>query len=437
MPRNKSHEVKVGIFLAAGLAIFAVFAIVLTGIAVSGGEDLYRVKFRNIAGLENGSVVALGGLKVGRVDSVGVAKDNPSMMEAVIHVKKGTPLRADSRAEITSVGLTGSMYLSLTLGSPDAPMLKPGAALRGVEAASFQEVINEARQAAEKVNSILGGLGETAQAIAKDAQGLMSDVRGQASKLISTTDRVLVRAESILSARNEQNINRFLSAVSRVADRLEKNIDPLVTEFNETLRMARASLREVNRTADAYAKLAGEASTLVSEIQKRVGPIDQVLQKEMTETGEALRKEIQGIGEQVRQTLKEGGKDFTAAVGAVEGVSRKVQEFFETNRRELRTIVVNLSEVSVQVNKVLTDLAGGKNGDRLVGAAEELRLALGRARSLMTNLDETVARHREDVETLITDLRDMASNLSELSVTLRERPSHFFKGPASPREFQE
>lgn len=438
MPRNKAHEVKVGIFVTAGLAVFALFVIVLTGVAVTGGEDEYRVRFRNVAGLENGSLVALGGLKVGRVEAVGIAKEDASMMEAVIRVKRGTPVRQDSKAEVTSVGITGSMYLSLTLGTPKAPFLKPGATIRGTEAASFQEVINEAREAATKVNKILGGLGETVESVATDAKGLMNDVRGQASRVIATTDRVLTRAESILSARNEQNINRFLDAVARVSDRLEKNIEPMVTEFNQTLRRARESLQEVDRTARAYSDLAGRASTLVSDLQKRIEPIDRLLQREMTETGEALRNEIRGVGDQVRQTLREGGRDFGSAVGAVEGVSKKVQEFFETNRRELRTIVVNFAEVSERVNKVLVEVSGGKNGGRLAGAAEELRLALQRARSLMSRLDETVASHREDIELLITDLRETARNLNELTTTLRERPSQvIFKPPAAPREFHE
>src|SRR3990172_8166210 len=186
MPRNKAHEVKVGVFVAAGLAILALYILVLTGIAVTGGEDEYRVRFRNVAGLENGSLVALGGLKVGRVEAVGIAKDDISMMEAVIRVKRGTPIRQDSKAEVTSVGITGSMYLSFTLGTPKAPLLKPGTVIRGIEAASFQEVINEAREAATKVNKILGGLGETVESVANDAKGLMNDVRSQAGKGIAT-----------------------------------------------------------------------------------------------------------------------------------------------------------------------------------------------------------------------------------------------------------
>ena len=62
MPRDTGHEVKVGIFVAVGLGIFALFVIALTGIGFRGGEDVYRVHFKSVAGLENGSVVRLGGL---------------------------------------------------------------------------------------------------------------------------------------------------------------------------------------------------------------------------------------------------------------------------------------------------------------------------------------------------------------------------------------
>ena len=64
MPRDKSHEMKVGIFVTAGLAIFALFVVVLMGIGFSGEEVLYKVRFGDVAGLENGSIVRLGGLKV-------------------------------------------------------------------------------------------------------------------------------------------------------------------------------------------------------------------------------------------------------------------------------------------------------------------------------------------------------------------------------------
>ncbi len=477
MPRNKAQEVKVGIFVAAGLTIFGLFVVALTGIAVVGGEDEYRVLFADVAGLENGSIVALGGLKVGRVERVGIAPDDSSMMEAVIRVKKGTPLRQNSKIEVTSVGITGSMFLSVSLGTSDSPLLKPGAKIRGQGAASFQEVVNEAREAASRVNKILGGLGDAADSIAADAKGLMRDVRGQAGKVLATMDRVLLRAESILSERNERNVNRFLEAVARISDTLEKNVGPAVQEFNLTLRRTRESLGEVDRTANAYTALASEASSFVGELKGRLAAADRILarmeslgaglekvvasgdeavgklrealeaeiralrqdlKKELEATGETLRREIASVGGQARSTLQEGGQSLAAALAAIEGVSRRVEEFFEANRQELRSIIVNFGSVSKRVDDILVEISGGSDGGRLRGAAEELRVALHRARVFMTQLDEVVASHREDIQVMITDLRDTATNLNEFTTTLRERPATaIFKPPARPREFEE
>jgi hypothetical protein len=55
----------------------------------------------------------------------------------------------------------------------------------------------------------------------------------------------------------------------------------------------------------------------------------------------------------------------------------------------------------------------------------------------MSQLDDTVASHREDIQILITDLRDTASNLSDFTTTLKDRPSSLILSqPAAPRTFE-
>jgi hypothetical protein len=48
-----------------------------------------------------------------------------------------------------------------------------------------------------------------------------------------------------------------------------------------------------------------------------------------------------------------------------------------------------------------------------------------------------VARNREDIQLLISDLRDTADNLNQFTTTLRDNPSTvIFRTPTPPREFQ-
>jgi ABC-type transporter Mla subunit MlaD len=475
MPRNKGHEIKVGVFVAIGLGIFALAIFALTGLGLSGGEDTYKVLFKSVAGLENGSLVRLGGLKVGRVESVGISKENARMAEAVITVKTGTPIHKDTKVQVTSVGVTGSMFLSMTLGSPDSPLLKSGATLRGEEATSFQDVINEAKGVAKRMNSVLTGLDKTANIVFEDVKKLVGDARAKVASILSTTDRAVLRFESILSVENEQNIKRFLASLGRAADRLEKNIEPAAKEFRLTLQRVRKSLGQVDRTAGAFSKLAGDSSGFVAELKRRLVSADRLmarydrvgvglekvftsgesavaeltaalkneirvlreeLQKEISAAGRTVRQEVGGVGDQARKTLKEGGAGLNSALSAVEGVARRVDGFLAGNQRDLKAVIVNVKVLTERLNKIVVEISGGEDGGRLTGAAEEMRLALKRAHSLMAQLDETVASHREDIQILITDLRETASNLSDFTAVIKDRPSSIIlSAPAAPRTF--
>ena len=476
MPENTGNQVKVGLFVVAGLGIFALFIVSLMGLGLGGSKDTYSVLFKTVAGLENGSIVRLGGLKVGRVENVGISARDARMAEAVISVNTGTPIRRDSRVLVTSVGVTGSMYLSITLGSPDAPLVRPGSVLRGQEAASFQDVINEAQGVASRMNKVLGGLDETAQLVFSDIQKLVRSARTKFDTILGATGRAVARVENILSEENERTITRFLASLGKAADRLEKNIGPAVKEFQLTLQRVRKSLAQVDRTADSFTKLAGDSSDFVAELKGRLSAADRLLarfdrvgeglekvlasgekvvgeltgalksevrivreelQKEIAATGSAVRGEISGVGDQAKSTLRKGGASLDNALRAVEGVATRVDGFLVTNQNELRGIILNFGSLSKRLNTILLQISGGEEGERLKGAAEELRLAMGRARSLLTQLDDTVAGHREDIQILITDLRETASNLSEFTATIKDRPSSIIlSAPAAPRTFK-
>jgi len=106
-----------------------------------------------------------------------------------------------------------------------------------------------------------------------------------------------------------------------------------------------------------------------------------------------------------------------------------------TNQGDLRKVIVNFTKLSSSLNDILLQV-GGEKGSKIKGAAEELRVAMGRARSLLSQLDDTVASHREDIQILITDLRDTASNLSNFTATIKDRPSSMIlSAPAAPRTF--
>jgi ABC-type transporter Mla subunit MlaD len=178
----------------------------------------------------------------------------------------------------------------------------------------------------------------------------------------------------------------------------------------------------------AVGELAGALKTEIPLIREEV-------QKEIASAGSAVRGEISGVGSQAKASLKKGGESLQSTLGAVEGVANRVDGFLVTNQGELRKVIVNFSTLSSSLNEILLQV-GGEKGSKIKGAAEELRGAMSRARSLLSQLNEVVASHREDIQILISDLRETASNLSNFTATIKDQPSSMIlSAPAAPRTF--
>jgi phospholipid/cholesterol/gamma-HCH transport system substrate-binding protein len=126
MARRNAAEVLSGAVVLLAAAGFLGYAVAHSGRGSVSGYAL-TAKFDNIAGLPVGADVRMAGVKIGSVLSEQI---DPKTYLAVVtlSVREGLALPKDSSAEITSDGLLGGKYLSLSPGG-DAAMLQPGQAL--------------------------------------------------------------------------------------------------------------------------------------------------------------------------------------------------------------------------------------------------------------------------------------------------------------------
>jgi len=124
MARRNAAEVLTGAAVLLVAIGFLGYAVVHSGrTATTSGYEL-QAKFDRIDGLPVGADVRLAGVKVGSV--VSERLDPQSYLAVVtLTVQKGVELPKDSSASITSQGLLGGDYLSLSPGG-DAQMLQPG-----------------------------------------------------------------------------------------------------------------------------------------------------------------------------------------------------------------------------------------------------------------------------------------------------------------------
>jgi phospholipid/cholesterol/gamma-HCH transport system substrate-binding protein len=123
MARRNVAEVLTGGVVLLATAGFLAYAVAHSGRSVSSGYTLVA-KFDHIDGLPAGSDVRMAGVKVG---SVLTEEVDPKTYLAVVtlSVQNGLELPKDTSVAVTSDGLLGGKFLSLSPGG-DTAMLQPG-----------------------------------------------------------------------------------------------------------------------------------------------------------------------------------------------------------------------------------------------------------------------------------------------------------------------
>ena len=128
---NQSRvDILVGIFVLAGMISLGYLAISLGKLEVVGtsGYIVYG-EFASVAGLKVGDSVEIAGVKIGRVESIGLADGRARLG---FRIDLGIELQDDVIASVRSRGLIGDKYVLLTLGASDRH-IKDGGQIRDTE----------------------------------------------------------------------------------------------------------------------------------------------------------------------------------------------------------------------------------------------------------------------------------------------------------------
>jgi phospholipid/cholesterol/gamma-HCH transport system substrate-binding protein len=140
MKSNKTTELMVGMFIAAGTAALFVLAMQVSNLSSFGSTDSYQVtaRFENIGGLKVRSAVTAGGVKVGRVSAIDY---DDKRFQAVVTLdleSRYSDFPEDTSASIYTAGLLGEQYIALEPGGSEE-LLKNGAQIELTQSALVLE----------------------------------------------------------------------------------------------------------------------------------------------------------------------------------------------------------------------------------------------------------------------------------------------------------
>jgi phospholipid/cholesterol/gamma-HCH transport system substrate-binding protein len=198
-----SSTFRLGMFIVASFLILAV-AVFLVGSRTLAFGSTFRVKaeFQNVAGLDNGADVRIGGIHEGTVKAIDLPKRPSDKIVVEIELKKEARdvVRRDSVTSIDSEGLVGDKYVEISFGSPDAERVVGGETIESHPPVDVSDVINKTNQILDTTKDAVKNIQATSGSL-KSITSKIDDGQGTAGKLINDNTIYEQATQSVTSLR--------------------------------------------------------------------------------------------------------------------------------------------------------------------------------------------------------------------------------------------
>lgn len=266
---NLKEEIKAGLIIVTSLVVLSGFVILIGGTQYFKEYDVYYVKMMNTAGLEPGSQVRLGGVRVGRVMGIRPPAGPGEPISIAIGINRDTVLYHGTLAFISQTGFVGDIFLQLAVDKTLKERLRPGDTIPSTESINFNIIMAKVSSISESLEVLIRDINklftqkniqEIEEAIKNttlalnEIRELARDSKGEISKVISRADEDLGKAGAMINAIEQaaKSIDQTAKTVDTTAkstgdavDFQSKNISVLISNLNDTTEELREVLQEI------------------------------------------------------------------------------------------------------------------------------------------------------------------------------------------------
>lgn len=281
------EEIKAGAIVVVSFIILSGFVILIGGSQAFQKLDLYYVRVLNAAGIEEGTQVKLGGVRVGRVVSVAPPSSAGEPVTITIGIKKGMTLYKGTKASITQAGFVGDLYVLLSIDKTTDERFGVGDTIPSDEQVQFTVLMARLDSISQSVDGLIRdihtifsdknikeieGLLRNANAaivsgssnldkvatalrsttaklelVLSEVEGLVSENKAEVSQLIKRAREGVERAGEMVKAIEEtaKSADATMKSADRAIDRQSQNIDALLNTMNRTAEDLRDALHEI------------------------------------------------------------------------------------------------------------------------------------------------------------------------------------------------
>ncbi len=234
MARTRRYELGVGCLLVAAAVVLAVIAVQIGALSGWGSRVVVSASFGDANGLTEGAVVAVAGVPVGEVRSLGIDHDQ---VVAELALEPDVHIRTDAVARIRARSMLGEKFVDLQPRSLDAPLAKDGDMLQTVQHTEIDQMVNE-------LGPLVGALDP--EALTRLTQALTEAIEEDPDRI----KRMLEHADTILARGAE----------------VSEELPGLVDETRATLRETRATLAQVDARARELEPLLSKTDTILDDV---------------------------------------------------------------------------------------------------------------------------------------------------------------------------
>ena len=225
MDMNHNHQMKVGLFLTAG-----VIALLVSIFMLGADKALFKtysklnVQFESVQGLSTGSVVSLAGLDVGNIEEIAFVP-GASQLNVILKIQdQYMPLITEgSQAEIRTQGALGDKYVYIIPGDFKNSPLPNNAQLPVAKATDLLGIISERGKETDKIFDIINEVYKTTKTLNHDGrlEKLMVNLTAASQNLKVASEQ----AKNLTEDMNKESTGKKLTASVEKIDRILTKID--------------------------------------------------------------------------------------------------------------------------------------------------------------------------------------------------------------------
>jgi len=274
------EEIKAGIIILTSIILLSGFIILIGGSPFFEKLDKYYVKVKDVAGLDVGAQVKLGGLRIGRVLKIDAPSGPGQPITVEIGIKQGTVLYKGTQALITQVGLVGDTYLFLSIEKTTNERFRVGETIPTEEQIQFAKILARVDDIAKSIDGLISNIDKIFSQ--KNIMGI--------EKVIENTNKTIVSASS--------SIDQIVSALKNTTDNLGlalNEVRDLVRDNKGEVSIAIKSARETIEKLGGDIEKAGDAIKAFEETVKAFEETAKTLSKTSDSIDKAVVLQSQNL----------------------------------------------------------------------------------------------------------------------------------------------